>query len=507
MRLPFPERIPLFYAAMFAVVLCFVQIWEGTPLQFSLCCFLFIVVATIAFNVAGGFTRPSGSYIFAYAILGVIVGLCWKAIIGEPADSNLAVPQLTIEVFLGGICSMLAAAYISRKLTTKKAFLGAMLEPRRMLNATMGCMLIGILVMVLTMAFPPKDGTILSALQQVDRFLPMALIIGVIYQIRKTGGRSTINLPVLLSFSILFVHGVLGFTKEGMFTPFFCWLVAACSMRYRISLIQILCGLFIGLFLFQYLVPYSQYGRNYATGSYSQNAAKSISLLSELGQVRKDYQEQEAATRAEQQVHYFNQPQGFFDRLQMLSMDDALINVTEQGHVFGLSPVWAGFANLVPRVFWPNKPRLYYGDLYADEIGGIISESDTTTGISFSPTGEAFHTARWFGVFLVAPILWIMLFTLFDSLCGDVRQAPWGLLVIPVFSHTAPEGGLGGVIYLLGYGAIAVLFAALVASYVMPIVGTLIAGPEAITLRRTSRIRTAPSSRTLPLPGRRDSFG
>ena len=456
----------------------------------------------MAFNVVGGFTRPSGSYIFAYAVLGVIVGLCWKAVLGEAADTNLSAPQLTIEVFLGGICSVLVAAYISRKLTTKKALLGALIEPKRMLNATMGCMLVGIFLRVLIAVFPPENGTILSALQQVDRFLPMALIIGVIYQIRKTGGRSTVNLPVFLSFTILFANGVLGFTKEGMLTPFFCWLIAASSMRYRVSLIQVSSGILVGVFVFLYLVPYSQYGRDFASRSFSENFSNSITLLSELGQVREKYKEQEAADAAVQQIRYFNKPQGFFDRLQMLSMDDALINVTAQGHVFGLSPVWAEFANLVPRAFWPNKPRLYYGDLYADEIGGIISEGDVTTGVSFSPSGEGFHMARWLGVLLVAPILWIMLFTLFDSLCGDVRQAPWGLLVIPVFSHGAPEGGLGGVIYLLGYGAIAVLFAALVASYLMPIVGTLIAGPEAITLRRANRIRAASSSSTLPLSGR-----
>ena len=88
-------------------------------------------------------------------------------------------------------------------------------------------------------------------------------------------------------------------------------------------------------------------------------------------------------------------------------MDDALINITEQGQVFGISPIWASFSNLIPHFLWPSKPRLYYGTLYAQEIGGLLSEDDTTTGISFSPTAEAFHMARWIGVLIVAPIVWI----------------------------------------------------------------------------------------------------
>ena len=91
-----------------------------------------------------------------------------------------------------------------------------------------------------------------------------------------------------------------------------------------------------------------------------------------------------------------------------------------------------------------------------------------------------------------------MLFTLFDSLCGDVRKAPWGLLVIPLFAHTAPEGGITGVIYMLGFGTISVLLVAFAAAYVMPIVGTLIAGPENLAIRRIARVRSIPSRLNLP---------
>ncbi|HEU5340121.1 hypothetical protein [Edaphobacter sp.] len=471
---------------------------EGTSGLFSICCFLFIIIAGITFNLAGGFTRATGSYVFAYAILGAILGFFWKAILGEPADSNLLVPQTTIEVYLGGICSMLAAVYVSRKLATKRPLLGTMLEERKMQNATVGCMLVGILIVGLSAVMPHGNGTVLSALQQVDRFLPLAIIIGVTYQIRKSKGTSSINLPVVLSFAFLFFSGVVGFSKEGMLTPFVCWLVAACCMRYRVSIPQIIGGILTGVFIFQFLVPFSQYGRLYRSNSFSDQLDASIDLLSRLGYVRQQYKEQEAETNEDDdgpKVQYYDTKQGFFDRLQMLSMDDALINVTQQGHVFGIYPILASFENLIPRVFWPNKPRIYFATMYAQEIGGLLPEDDTTTGISFTPTAEGFHLARWAGVFVVAPIIWTMLFTLFDSLCGDVRQAPWGLLVIPIYAHLAPEGGLSGIIYILGYGTMGILFTAFAAAYVMPIIGTMLAGPEAIGLRRSARIRSIPSRR------------
>jgi hypothetical protein len=487
-RLPFPERIPLLYVICFAAVLCVAQLLEGTTAVFALCSFVFIFIAAVAFNLAGGFTRPSGSYVFFYAVLGIIVGLCWKAILAEPADSNLTFPIVTIEVYLVGICAMLAAVFISRKLVTKRALLGTMLTEANTQNATVGCMITGLLLILANIFVPHDSGSVLSAIGQIDRFLPLAIIIGVRHQIKKTGGARSFGWAVILSMAVSMAIGLITFSKEGMFTPLLCWVVAACSMRYRLVPYQIIGGLLFALFTFQFLVPYSQYGREYRSTSLSQSISSSISLLSNLGYVRQQYEDTERDEDVT--VGYYNTPQGFFDRLQMISIDDALIGLTEQGHVFGLYPVWSNFENLIPHFLWPNKPRLYWGTVYAHEIGGLLPEDDTTTGISFTPTAEAFHLARWLGLLVVAPVLWIMLFTIFDSLCGDTRKSPWGLLVMALFAHSAPESGLSGPIYMMGYGSFSIIIAALFTSYVLPIVGTLLVGPENRTVRRTSRVRS-----------------
>jgi len=245
--------------------------------------------------------------------------------------------------------------------------------------------------------------------------------------------------------------------------------------------------------MFHFLVPYSQYGRNYKSesGSITEDAGIAISMLSDLERVRQENDSIQNEAYADATRGYYNTPQGFFDRLEMISVDDGLISVTEQGHVFGLYPILFSIENLVPHIFWPNKPSIGFGNLYSHEIG-LISEDDVTTGISYSPTGEGFHMARWVGLLLVAPILWILLFTLFDSLCGDVRKAPWGLLVIAIFSHTAPEGMLTGIIYMLCYTSLSIVFAALSAAYVMPLLGTLFVGPGRQRFGRSIQVRSVP---------------
>jgi hypothetical protein len=492
MRLPFPERIPLLYVFSFAALLCCAQLLEGTSGLFALYSFLFVIIAAITFNLAGGLTRTSGAYVLAFSLLGVIIGLTWKAFLGEPANSNLEAPNLTMAVYLASICAMLAAVYISRKITPKKALLGTLLKPANEQNAMLGSIITGLAIILLDALIPHEPGSVLSALAQVDHFLPLAIILGVKHEIKKSGGTRSFSVPVVIAITVSFSIGLVGFTKEGMLMPLLCWLVAASSMRYRISGYQIVFGVLATWFIFYYLVPYSQYGRTFSTNTFSGNIDVSISLLSSLGDVRTLYLQEEAAAAEEGTAGYYDTPQGFFDRLQMIGMDDKLINLTEQGHVFGLYPILADFENIVPHFIWEDKPRIYWQTMFAQEIGGILPPDDLTTGISFTPSAVGFHLARWTGILVVVPVLWIMLFTMFDSLCGDVRQAPWGLLVIPIFAHVAPEAGLDGIIYMLEFGVFGILVASFATAYIMPIIGTLAAGPEGTLLAHASSVRSVP---------------
>jgi hypothetical protein len=483
----------------FATILCAIQQVQKTNPLFSLGCFFFILVAGLAFNVARGFRFPTGSYVFFYSMLTVIVGICWKAFLGEPADTNLLEPVLTISVYLVGICMMLVAVFLSRKLVTKHAVLERMITDTNMQTATVGCMVTGYLIILVENSIPGGTGSVISAVNQVNRFLPLAMLLGVINSIRRSGGTRSVNLPVLISGAGLLMMGLLGFSKEGIITPFICWIIAASSQRYRLSRRQIVVGIIGAILIIRYLVPYSQYGREFRAETFSGNVGVSLSFLSDLGYVREQYLAEEADRVEQENLAYFNTPQGFFDRLQELSIDDALIHHTVQYGPIGIYPIIFGFENLVPHFIWKDKPTILYGNVYAHEIG-LLAEEDTTTGVSFSPTAEAYHLATWTGLLLVAPAIWIMLFALFDSLCGDITKSPWGLLVMLLYSHIAPEAGISGLIYSFGYTTIAIVLAAVFGAYVMPVIGTFFIGPEGIILRRRAPIRSLPNRLLPPRP-------
>jgi hypothetical protein len=482
-RLPFPERIPMQYAVTFAAILYVVEQIQGTSPFYSICVFLFILVATFAFNTAGGFTRPSGGYIFFYATLGCIVGWTSKAVLNEPGDSNLRQPNLTAAVFLGGICAMAFGAVFTRKFARREPVLRDILTEQDASIAATGCCLLGLSILLLSNTVAHKSGDLLSALAQLGELLPLAIVLGVRHEIRVSGGRRSVNAVVLISaLAIFVVNGFIGFSKEGFFSPIVSYLFAAFSMRFRISLTQVAAILVALYVIVTYLVPYSQYGRVFKSSEedasvarFMENASVSANFLQDLPGLRRLYLQTDFIDRENGETTFFNQNEGLLDRLQMIAADDLLINATVEGKSqYGFTPLAADVLNVIPHALWPAKPTFSFGNLYAHEIGGLIDDKDLTTGVSFTPSGQAYHMGEWYGVLLVAPAIFALVFWSADSLCGDTRRSPWGLLFVIYYAHYAPETMLDGAIATITSLTPTITVVALVCSYVMPFLARIV---------------------------------
>jgi hypothetical protein len=492
MRLPFPTKIPVEKTLIFAAAVFMAQLLEGTNLIFGVLFFAFIMLSVLAFNLAGGFSRASGTYVFWFALLTCMVGGLWKIVLGEPGDSNLTSPEVTMLTYVVSMAGIIGALFVSRRLTRSvRGFVSVVGADKVNLGlASLGCLLGNELTVFANILLPGGSGSLVSIINQENVFLPLAVLLGTVYTIRSTDGRRSVNIVTLVSGLLIFVFGgLIGYSKQGMFTPFVCWGVAAASQRYRLRLWQVLLLVGFSIYAVTILSPLSQVGRQIIPEGASswQRLQLSVDLLSHPRRLRAEYIEAiEPAGPGEPVAGfargYFDSPQGLLDRLTIIQTDDRLITYTLQGHTDGYQRFVYYFINWIPHFILPDKESFAPpggrspGNYYAHEVGGLLSPDDYSTGVSFSPTAEAFHLEGWLGLALLAPLTWILLFTTVDLVCGDLRLSPFGLIAAVFFAHVAPESLISGLVLFIWTGNISIIIAIIFCAYFAPVLGTLLSG-------------------------------
>lgn len=484
MRLPFPTHISVQKAFFFATALFFVQQLEHTELLFSALTFSFVLLSTLAFNSAGGFSRPSGAYIFWFVTLAGLVGIVWKAVLGEPAQTNLETPDITMAAYNATVVAMFVAVLLTRRWVRKSKGIGGLLhsESVDLGLASLGCMAFAVLLIPLSWVLPGGSGSIISFIYRLNLSFPLGIMLSVLHTIRRTKGRHSLNVLSFGAMVFLFVFdGMTSYSKQALFSPMVCWLIPACATRYHLRLRHIVVLVTFIIMAFEVLTPLSQIGRAAVPEDYgtNQRIVFAFNLMSHPIELHKQFLSTPEVDRSDPLLMrggYYDTHQGLFDRLTMLPIDSGLISYTSRGHYLGFQPALDNVENWVPHFILPHKPVPVNGNYYAHEIGGLLTADDFTTGISFSPASELFHWEGWFGLFVLGPVIWGILFFVSDYVSGDIREYPWGLILVLIFAHVAPEMGVGGAIGFVWLGNISVVAAALFATLIAPILGALFAG-------------------------------
>lgn len=494
MRLPFPTYISVQKTLVFALVILMAQQIEHTSIAFSVLFGGYIVLSVLTFNYAGGFSRASGTYVFWFWLLTCGLGGIAKIAFGEPADSNLLVPTLTISTYVVSMAMMFVALFLMKRFAGKPQGLSIALKADRvdLGLASLGCLIIYEIAANATNWLPAGQGSISSIIVQLNVFLPMSILLGTIHAIRSSGGRRSVNVVTFIASTHMFVfYGLISFSKQGMFTPLACWGIAAASQRYRLRFWQLIFLIGICIYSVTVLAPLSQVARAIAPPgeSYTDALELSTDLLMHPMHLRQLYKEtmgiEDVVAPGEVpnfEVGYFDRPEGLLDRLSMIKMDDRLVNYTAQGHTTGSFRVVYYFLDWIPHFILPDKESfmppgiISPGNHYAHEIGGLLSPEDFGTGISFSPSAEAFHMNEWLGIIVVGGFVWTLLFISVEIVCGDLRKSPYGLLAMVAFAHVAPESLIGGLVYFIFFQNLAITLAIVFCSYFAPILGTLLAG-------------------------------
>ena len=465
---------------LFTSLLVLVQLLEGTDPLFSTLTFCFFMLSVFAFNIAGGFSKPSGSYIFSYSLLVVVVGTVTKACLGEAAQTNLQSPLLLMGTYVASIAGMLLAAFLSSKIVTSSEGIAGLLHVKvfSYYEAALGCLVLDCVLSTAAELIPGGGGQILHSIQVINLFLPLSILLGTIAAVQDSGGTRSFNMVNVVAMGWTFCFGMLTFSKQGIFTPITCWVLGLAWARFRLRFIHLACIFVFAIVAQMVLVPMAGVGRDdVVTGTTTERVALVENFLTNIPALRARSKESESSGSADSRMFYFNKPEGILDRLSMMPNDSVLMQYSAEGHYFGYLAIRFYFENWMPHLLYPHKLEgvRVGGNAYAHEIGGLADE-DFSTGISFSPTAEAFHVDGWRGVLVLAPAIWILLFVTADATCGDIRRQPLGLLYILIFAHVAPEGMLGGPIDSVRLLNLAFILGILFSGYIAPVLGMLFRG-------------------------------
>ena len=477
MRIQLPEYIPISWTAVFAGVMMLVQMWEGTDPIFAGLHFLYLVIWIFTFNLAGGFKRISGAYVFWYGLLTVPVGTVVKLLINDPADSNCWTPVLTMGMYTLGMVLLCGAILITRTVMRGRPSVAETLSkmrPPRYREAAMGLFVLAILLQFGFLFLPLG---LYNTVHIMDQTLPLCIILGTIYVIRSSGYQKTIGTANIVPMGYAMLMALPGFSKLALFLPWAGWLLAVAYTRFRLRLPQLVLIAFIGWLTVYVLTPVSQVGRNSVTAtSYTERTVEAVKLMINLKETREIYNQAGQDAFLVSHQYYSKDLNSFWSRMTTFSADDRLISYTSKGNYVGWDGVRWMFLNLIPHFLLPNKDQYRVdasgGNYYGREVG-IINSSDTTTGISFSPIPEAYHIGGWIALLLFLPGLWVLFLCSLEFVCGDLRATPWGLVIALYLAHVAPESGVDGLIQFISMGNMGMIFTIVLSSFVAPLIGTV----------------------------------
>ncbi len=449
MRLPFPTHLNMQYVLIGLTLMLFAQLLNGTDPLFAVLDCMALLFAALAFNVLGGLSTTSGALVFALAFSTYATAIFVKIFTFEPSNKNFLQPLTTITATALAWFGIMVSAWMSRKFIRPRPLVG--FSPRDMENLgnVAGALIVlGLLSQFLISAYgvnqagAVEDGSFWAILNQMNIFIPLAIVLGTYYSIQMSGGTKSMNWVVIVA--SLYVGGI-GFaaaSKQGMYTPLFSYFLVCAGLRYRFRAMQVFLILLWVVFAIGFLFPWAQYARSFTRKpTLGQTLIATYDALRDpntLPAMYRWYQDSQVLNEDINQVQLcYDHPHGLIDRESLVCSDDALIDLTLHTSIVGPDYLLRGTAMVIPHFMWPGRPSIFLGNLYGRDTG-LVGDNDETTQASFAPVGDAFREFGWSGVAAVLPIMFFFTFIIVDNVFGDSRDTPWGLMMVSWAAVSAP---------------------------------------------------------------------
>ena len=444
MRLPYPTRININHVMIAAVLLLFAQLLDGTDPVFAFLACLTMVFSAMAFNVLGGLATTSGAFVFFLAIPTFIILLFLKVFTWEPTNRHFEQPMITITATAIGWAGILAAAGLSRRFSSRRNFVHfTTRDLENLKNTSAGLLVIGLFSQILLTNYNTGGtGTIWTALNQLNIFIPMATILATYYEICISRGTRSMNWIVIVSIFYVAGFGFIAASKQGMYTPFLSYFLVCAALEYRFRPLQVMAMLAWLAFAIGFLFPWAQYARaSTRQSTLTGTVEATINLLKNPATIPAMYSWYSDSLKKNEDINQvslcYDHPHGILDRESLICQDDRLIQLTQHTGPVGFSYLVDGFEMVVPHFLWPGRVTLSLGNIYGRETDEA-SQEDFTTAVAFAPIGDAYRELGWSGIVVVMPILYFFTFIFLNGVFGDARESPWGLVLVAYAAFAAP---------------------------------------------------------------------
>jgi len=443
-RLPYPTRININHVLIVALLLLFAQLLDHTDPVFAFLASLSLVLSALTFNVLDGLSTTSGAFVFFMAIPTFIILTFIKVFTWEPTDKHFEHPMITITATALGWTGILVAAGLSRRFSTRRnivRFTARDLENLK--NTSAGLLVIGLFSQILLTNYNTGGtGTIWTALNQLNIFIPMATILATYYEICISRGKRSMNWIVLVSIFYVAGFGFIAASKQGMYAPFFSYFLVCAALEYRFRPLQVMAMLAWLAFAVGFLFPWAQYARSMTRQStLTGTVDATLGLLRNPETIPAMYRWYADSLKANEDVNQvalcYDHPHGLMDRESMICQDDRLIDLTQHTGPAGTEYLIDGFEMVIPHMLWPGRATLSLGNIYGRETSET-GEEDYTTAVAFAPVGDAYRELGWSGVVVVMPIMYFFTFIILNGVFGDARESPWGLVLVAYAAFAAP---------------------------------------------------------------------
>ena len=462
-----------------AVLLLFAQLINGTDPIFAFLACLTLVFSVMAFNVLDGLATTSGAFVFFMAIPTFAILLFLKVFIGEPTNRHFEQPMITITATAVGWAGILAAAGLSRRFSTRRNFVRfGIRDLENLKNTSAGLLVIGLFSQILLTNYNTGGyGTIWTALNQLNIFIPMATILATYYEICISRGTRSMNWIVVVSIFYVAGFGFIAASKQGMYAPFFSYFLVCAALEYRFRPLQVMAMVAWLAFAIGFLFPWAQYARaTTRQPTLTATVEATINLLRNPATLPAMYSWYSDSLKKNEDINQvslcYDHPHGLLDRESLICQDDRLVDLTQHTGPVGFGYLVDGFEMVVPHVLWPGRVNLSLGNIYGRDTNEAGAE-DFNTSVAFAPIGDAYRELGWSGIVVVMPMLYFFTFIFLNGVFGDARESPWGLVLVAYAAFAAPGLLLPVHPQLWGHFVPLILIVMWITRYVAPQVAVL----------------------------------